>query len=366
MDYQTAKKVHSSKDYKDFNQDPTFLFVNQFMKKGKDFDADLQKQFLQVIGCVITKKKVDEKCQEVYDWVKSNNLLDTIIDFVRSNRDKAIWYSDENEVQRHIQELNSLPLFLQSFNPTNSINRGVFDKIQNVGSITKLNKVIEDVAKISTDTVYKMYFDTQTTRIIEDIFNSHDTVTPTLIDEKGVDFFINKVPLDLKITCFPKKYLKLQRKELKLGNEITKLKSIARKYGINFDKTLKEDILKYQITSRIKSSNNQEALQQLQKLQEENLSIINSIKINKQKLIKWLYEEQGIMRFCAENRLFLVLHDSKQPETSDKIRITHYQDIKNAINDYLDTFKEKNLQDIKFVFNKKTYTAKGDIIFVVI
>ena len=39
MDYQTAKKVHSSKDYREFNQDPTFLFVNQFMKKGKDFDT---------------------------------------------------------------------------------------------------------------------------------------------------------------------------------------------------------------------------------------------------------------------------------------------------------------------------------------
>lgn len=297
MDYQTAKKVHSSKDYREFNQDPTFLFVNQFMKKGKDFDADLQKQFLQVIGCVITKKKVDEKCQEVYDWVKSNNLLDTIIDFVRSNREKAIWYSDEKEVHRHIQELNSLPLFLQSFNPTNSINRDIFDKIQNVDSITKLNEVIEDVAKISTDTVYKMYFDTQTTRIIEDIFNSHDIVTPTLIDEKGVDFFINKVPLDLKITHIPK----------------------------GFDRNFK-----------------------------------------KEKLIKILYEKQGSMRFCAENRLFLILHDSKQPEMSDKIRITHYQEIKKAINDYLDTFREENLQDIEFVFEKKTYTAKSDIISVVI
>lgn len=297
MDYQTAKKVHSSKDYRKFNQDPTFLFVNQFMKKGKDFDADLQKQFLQVINFVITKKKVDEKCQEVYNWVKNNNLLDTIVNFVRSNRNKAIWYPNEKEVQRHITELNSLPLFLQSFNPTNSINRDIFDKIQNVDSISKLNEIIVDVAKISTDTVYKMYFDTQTTRIIEDIFNRHDTVTPTLIDEKGVDFFINKIPLDLKITHVPK----------------------------GFDKNFK-----------------------------------------KEELIKNLYEKQGAMRFCAENRLFLVLYDSKQPEMSDKMRITHYQDIKKAINDYLDTFKEENLQDIKFVFEKKTYIAKGDIISVVV
>lgn len=297
MDYQTAKKVHSSKNYREFNQDPTFLFVNQFMKKGKDFDADLQKQFLQVINCIITKKKVDEKCQEVYNWVKNNNLLDNIVDFVRSNRDKAIWYPSEKEVHRHIAELNSLPLFLQSFNPTNSINRDIFDKIQNVDSVSKLNEVIVDVAKISTDTVYKMYFDTQTTRMIEDIFNRHDTVTPTLIDEKGVDFFINKIPLDLKITHIPK----------------------------GFDKNFK-----------------------------------------KEELIKNLYEKQGAMRFCAENRLFLVLHDSKHPEISDKMRITHYQNIKKAINDYLDTFKEENLQDIEFVFEKKTYIAKSDIISVVI
>lgn len=297
MNYKTAKKIHSSKDYNAFNQDPTFLFINQFMKGGKTSDKELQKNFLEYIGCIITKKKVEEKCEEVYNWVKDNNLLDKVIEFIHLNRNKAIWYPDRIDVDRHISELNALPLFLKSFNPTNSINRAIFDKIQDVNSIAQLEYVLTDVAKISTDTVYKMYFDTQTTRMIEDIFNSHKKVTPTLIDEKGVDFFIDKTPLDLKITHIPNGFDK------------------------NFDKV---------------------------------------------KLIKNLYEKQGAMRFCAENRLFLILHDSTHPEMSDKMRITYYDRIKDTINTYLDSFNLTNLQDITFTFEKKEYKVKSDLLSVII
>lgn len=297
MDYKTAKKIHSSKDYNAFNQDPTFLFINQFMKGGKTSDKELQKNFLEYIGCTITKKKVEEKCEEVYNWVKDNNLLDKVVEFVHLNRSKAIWYPDNRDIARYISELNTLPLFLQSFNPTNSINRAIFDKIQDVNSLPQLEHVIADVAKISTDTVYKMYFDTQTTRMIEDIFNNHNRVTPTLIDEKGVDFFIDKIPLDLKITHIPKGFDR------------------------DFDKV---------------------------------------------KLITNLYEKQGAMRFCAENRLFLILHDSNNPAMSDKMRITCYDRIKETINKYLDSFNVTNLQDITFTFEKKEYAVKSDLLSVII
>jgi hypothetical protein len=54
--------------------------------------------------------------------------------------------------------------------------------------------------------IYWTYYNTQTTRIIEDIFNRHERVTPTLVDIKGVDFFIGKTPLDLKNTRIPEDF----------------------------------------------------------------------------------------------------------------------------------------------------------------
>lgn len=297
MDYRTAKKVHSSKDYNAFNIDPSFLFINQFMKKGRTFSKDLQKSFLQYLDCKPHHRTVNKRCEDVYKWVQKNDLLDKVIEYIHLNRDKSIWYTDPKEIQEQLKELKTLPLFSKSFNPTNSINRAIFDKVQNAHSVEELNTVVAEVAKIAADTMYKMYFETQTTRIIEDIFNSHKKVTPTLIDEKGVDFFIDRVPLDLKITHIPSGF------------------------STNFDKT---------------------------------------------DLITNLYEKQGAVRFCADNRLFLILHNKKKPKESYKLRVTHFEEIKKRINTYLDNFKLSDLQDITFTFDKKKYNVKSDIISVII
>ena len=295
MDYITAKKFHKENNYEKFNEDPTFLFVNQFVKGGPSSDKELKQKFLDHIKFNPISKKVDEKCREVYEYVKNNNLLDSIIEFIQHNKDKAIWYKDEKEIQNQLEELNSLTLSSEEFNSKDSIDKAIFNKIKKVKQVKELDVVISDIKAKSMSKVYRMYFNTQTTRLIEDIFNSHKKVTPTLIDEKGVDFFIDKVPLDLKITHIPK--------------------------GLDKE-TPKEDI------------------------------------------IKNLYEKQGAIRFGAENRLFLILNDTKNPELSDKMRITHYNEIKKCISDYLDNFDNSYLKETSFTFDKKVYTVKSDLILV--
>ena len=143
--------------------------------------------------------------------------------------------------------------------------------------------------------IYWTYYNTQITRIIEDIFSIHSNVIPTLVDIKGVDFFIGDLPIDLKITRLPKGF------------------------DENFDKD---------------------------------------------KLIKWFYENQSEQRFGAENRLFLVLNDRNNPENTDWLKITHYSDIKNIINQYLDDFTSEQMDDISFSFAGQMYNVKSDLIFI--
>ena len=291
MDYMEAKVIHSQNIYEKFNEDSTYLYLNQFMKNG---NKELQKTFLDFLNFQPTGKKVDEKFYETYNFVKTNNLLQSIKDFVLQHRQDALWYSP-SETNTLLKELHNIPLSQDEFSPANSIDKQLFTKIHNVSNISELENVITTMEEMLKKKIYWTYYNTQITRIIEDIFSIHSNVIPTLVDIKGVDFFIGDLPIDLKITRLPKGF------------------------DENFDKD---------------------------------------------KLIKWFYENQSEQRFGAENRLFLVLNDRNNPENTDWLKITHYSDIKNIINQYLDDFTSEQMDDISFSFAGQMYNVKSDLIFI--
>jgi len=199
MNYKEAKSIHTSNIFEQFNTDPLFLFLNQFMKAG---NKELQAQFLKYINFTPTGRLIAEKFLETYNYVQSNNLLDSVIQFIIDNRDEAIWFS-EKETQQKLQELSNIDLSKDNFNPTSNIDKTLFNRVQRATSISELTQIINNIENMLEKKIYWTYYNTQTTRLIEDIFNKHLKVTPTLVDIKGVDFFINKIPLDLKITRIP-------------------------------------------------------------------------------------------------------------------------------------------------------------------
>jgi hypothetical protein len=291
MEYIEAKIIHSQNIYEQFNEDPTYLFLNQFMKNG---NKELQTAFLEFLNFQPNGKRIDEKFKETYDFVKANSLLQSIKDFILQNRQNAVWYSS-SETQTLLEELHDIPLSQDEFSPANSIDKQLFSKIHNISNITELENFIATMEEMLKKKIYWTYYNTQTTRIIEDIFSIHPNVIPTLVDIKGVDFFIDDLPIDLKITRLPKGF------------------------DENFDKD---------------------------------------------KLIKWFYENQSEQRFGAENRLFLVLNNINTPENTDWLKITHYDKIKNIINQYLDDFTSQRMDNISFSFAGKTYNVKSDLIFI--
>src|SRR5690606_28914488 len=93
--------------------------------------------------------------------------------------------------------------------------------------------------------------------LIEHIFKSHKAVLPTVGQIKSVDFFINNVPFDLKVTYLPAEYIKFKRKEKGLPVELTYLKSKAKEANITFDKTAKPANIQYEIVEKMKDRNDE-------------------------------------------------------------------------------------------------------------
>ena len=103
-------------------------------------------------------------------------------------------------------------------------------------------------------------------------------------------------------------------------------------------------------------------------LKNEKLEILKEAQANPKVLATWLYENQGEMRFGSENRLFLVLVDTDDFNSSWKLK-RNLELLKPTIISYLDNFATKIVDDLIVSFNFKgkhqTFTALTDIIFVV-
>ena len=103
-------------------------------------------------------------------------------------------------------------------------------------------------------------------------------------------------------------------------------------------------------------------------LRKEKVHILSEAKGNPKVLAKWLYENQGEMRFGSENRLYLVLVDTDDFTGSWKLK-RNMDLLKPAIECYLHSFSKRKISDLKIDFKYKgkpqTFTALADVIFVV-
>jgi hypothetical protein len=80
-------------------------------------------------------------------------------------------------------------------------------------------------------------------------------------------------------------------------------------------------------------------------------------------LIIWLYENQGAQRFGADNRLFVVLYDSQNPEDSWKLK-RDFGLIENKIDTFFDNEKVSTKDEVVFSYQRKTYTAISKLLFI--
>jgi len=77
----------------------------------------------------------------------------------------------------------------------------------------------------------------------------------------------------------------------------------------------------------------------------------------------WMYENQGAQRFGSDNRLFVVLLDTKNLEESWKLK-RNFDLVFSKIDEFFDKEKVSTSDEVVFSFAKRTYTAVSKVLII--
>lgn len=236
-------------------------------------------------------------------------------------------------------------------------------KIQNYEQLCE--SIEKDITPRLRGYILCSWYNHWTSILIEDMFKDHPSLLPVVGLIKKVDFFWRNFPFDLKVTYFPEGFMQLKRNELGLRPELTELKRFAREHNIHYDGTAPNEEIFSELLTKISEDTSIEAkefIKQFSKVREK--IILNTIK-KPTDLIKWFYEEQGVRRFDAANRFFLVLVDLKNLEDSWKLK-RNKKLLHEKINDFLDNNSKVDFGKLKISFDwqERTYTTYATALFV--
>lgn len=366
-DFNYWDKLHKNEELEEFSNDNVGLL---WLKTKSISRKELIAEFIKINNIALTETALAKQFVELFgilnsNVTKSNQILD---DFIKSENTKQVGALNTAQL---VSELYKLKNFDWGGDYQNSLDKYLvsrYVKVQNPSYENLLSKFETEISVAVLGYVLNSWYNHWSSILIEHIFKSHTEVLPTVGQIKSVDFFINDVPFDLKVTYLPAEYIKTKRKEKGLPVELTFLKKKATEAKIIFDKTAKPADIFYEIVEKMKDRNDDFCLDILKTLKDEKLEILQEVQDDPKMLATWLYENQGEMRFGSENRLFLVLVDTDDFTNSWKLK-RNIDLLKPTILNYLDNFNIKKIDDLKIEFEfkgkTKTFTALTDIIFVV-
>lgn len=334
---------------------------------------DVIKGFITKYQISLTSKKVEDKAKELY-----SNIIEK--DIASWNKKLDDYFYEENKKQYNALDINKLEqdlCLIQHFkwggDQNNSLDKYfVSHYIKSISSYKELmEKLNTDARPVVENYVLASWFNHWTSIVIEHFFKQHKKVLPTVGQVKSIDFIIEGIPFDLKVTYLPsgKWYqdgLKKHLTSLGLPNtEIASLKKYAKKANLKYGKQPAND-LHYQIRKLLENNNSslfQQALDELEKIRDAK---IQYAKNNAKDLAIKLYENQGDGRFGSENRIYLILIDRNDMDNSWEMK-RDFKRLKTEIDNYLNNFDINNLNSLKLSFNYggRQYSTHADVIFVI-
>lgn len=201
------------------------------------------------------------------------------------------------------------------------------------------------------------------TTLVEDLFSDIDEIIPAIGKIEKIDFFINKIPFDLKITYFPDEFMKCELKSKGFGVELTQIKKACKKANISIPDDLSNKRLKEHLYIKLSESENENAKIFIDELRALKIQIINECIRNPIRLKRWLYENQGEKRFDASNRFFIVLVDKTDLYNSWKLK----RNFDLILNEIKKKIKYLSCEKMNFFWKKeqKEYEVISDILFIV-
>jgi hypothetical protein len=292
---------------------------------------------------------------EIFSIVLGNLDIEKNLDnFIKS---QSITISQES-INNLVSELYKMRVFNWGGDYKNALDRYLIDTYvkKHMSYDIISSKLDNEIHQALRGYVYCSWYNHWSTILIENIFKQHKKILPSVGNVKKVDFFIEGIPFDLKVTYLPNNYIDTIRKNRKLKSENAILKQVAKDNKISYVTT-------YEMIEKLRNIKDQRLLD----IQSVKKDILEEAIRNPKLLINNLYEQQGEMRFDASNRLFLILCDTKNFDESWKLK----RDVgllQNAIFQYLENFNISNIinNPISFQYKNRsaTYHCLSDVIFV--
>jgi len=306
--------------------------------------------------------------RELFEFMFCKNISnEEIDDFIKQiyDRERKERIKDEDYLYSQLYKLKVFDWggFYQNAVEQTIVNNYI-KKIQDYEQLC--NSVDNDINPRLRRYVLCSWYNHWTSILIEDMFKDHLHLLPAVGLIKKVDFFWNDFPFDLKVTYFPEGYMQIKRKELVLAPELTELKKFARQHKIPYDRNANNKDILNELLTRILEDTSKEAKEFIQKFHRTREEIIRNTIKNPEELIRWFYEKQGIRRFDAANRFFLVLIDLKNLEDSWKLK-RNKKLLYGKIIEFLDNNKNMDFEKLKITFNwqDRIYTTYATLLFII-
>lgn len=318
-------------------------------------------QFLKENNLTLKSTKVKEQFPELYALLENKPKLIPKLDSFLRNRNNE-WYKemgvDEDKVRTALRKINA---YEWGGDHNNSLDQYLVRRyVKVISDYDTLQKKATEIQANAWNFVQTSWYNNWTSYLIESIFKKHERVLSAIGEIKSVDFFIDKYPIDLKVTYFPNEFMEKKLKD-KIGNkELAWLKKEAKKFNIIPDKNLSDAEQLTFLKEELENHGHSNIIKVLTKHKQK---IIDKACKHPKELMKWLYENQSARLFGAENRLFLVLVDTKDMKQSWKMKRA-FTLIEQKVDGYLKSFNAHSLKKINFTFNQKNYTSLSNIIFI--
>lgn len=360
MQFEEAASLFKNNNIKGLAQSPDGL---RFLKLRSLSRKEHLLQLFGVASVEPSSAKTSAMFRQAFETTDiSAKVLDQIIQQI---------YERQREQSRKLEaklisELYKVQVFDWGGLYQNSLERTIVDNyVKKITDYEVLHdKVENELHNSMRGYVLCSWYNHWTSIVIEDSFKDHRKVLPAVGLVKQIDFFVNDVPFDLKVTYMPEGFVTKKRREDGLRPELTLLRQVTKRHGIHFDPNLTNSQLLQDLWSKLRDHPSPESQDIIASLSSYRAELLKDCQKEPTELIVWLYENQGVRRFDASNRLFLVLVDPTNFFESWKLKRAKPL-LDQGINFYLDVNGSNPGRDVEFEWDGAKYTALSDVIFIV-
>ena len=344
-----------------FNSDQNGLL---WLKVKAISRRDQLAQFTSKNNIELKSSTIKEQQIELFELLEKKTNAMSILDKFLCEKNHE-WYVelgvDDKALKKDLYKVKS---YSWGGDHNNSLDKYLVSHfVKPISNYDSLVSKSEEISSNAWNYVQVSWYNNWTSYLIESLFKRHERVVSAVGEIKSVDFFIDDLPVDLKVTFIPNAFLEDNLK-IKLGKkELSWLKAKAKEFNVSYESSdVDESLLKDIILEKLSEIGHSEVLEQLNSKKQE---IIKEVQDDSTELLKWLYENQGVTRFGAENRLFIILVDPSDLSNSWKMKRA-FTTIEPIVKEYLNNFDvNKSFKTIDFRFGGKDYKAMADVIFVI-